>query len=297
MGLFIHLDEHAITLGNPIVHVKDEYREAFDEPYLIPYLTSELCVIDMLCAVTSMRDGYYRERLVLKGGHSVRNFVPLLDPRFSFDVDFNANAAAGYSYGKVDRLKRDLHKHASSRGCATRLEVTRDNSMLYFLMVDYRSQLRKIGLQIAEDPKIEINKTARIRDEPEASRMNTMFDLGALGVEPPEFLHQSAEEQLVNKLDVIGRPGRARNHLDAYDAFRICENNEVDWGKVKRLFAATSEKAGKRPREYAQECRRLLGLAAADPGRRKSFSAVLFRPEAVDIDAMFGAVDAYYGRL
>lgn len=248
----------------------------------------------MLYAVTHMRDGYYKEMMVLKGGHSVRNFVDLLDHRFSFDVDFDANAAQGYSYGKISKLKQDLQKYASANRCPTALKVTRDDAMLYFLLVDYRSQLRTRGLHIVEDPKIEINKTHRIRDMPVYSKMNTMIDLRALGLEPPEFLHISAEEQLVNKLDVIGRRGRSRNHLDAYDAFRICNNNRIDWKKTKKLFRATVEQAKKRPSEYIHECRRLLDAANRDEGRRNQFDIVLFSSDNLDLDAMFDEVKGYY---
>lgn len=42
-----------------------------------------------------MRDGYYVERLSLKGGLSVRSTVPLADHRFSFDADFDPNTQGG----------------------------------------------------------------------------------------------------------------------------------------------------------------------------------------------------------
>lgn len=293
MGVFFHLNESDISFNDPRLHVKDEFYADFEDEQLRPYLMSELCVIDMLYAVTCMRNEYYKDRLVLKGGHSVRNFVPLLDHRFSFDVDFNLNTAHGYSYGKISSLKKDLHKYSSMNRCTTALNVTKDDSKLYFLLVDYRKQFKAKNLSIVEDPKIEICKTCRIHDNPVVSKMNTMIDLEALGLEPLEFVHISVEEQLVNKLHIIGKPSRQRRHFDAYDVFRICNNNKIDWKKTKKLFVAMVEQGKKRPSEYIIECCRLLDTVKKNTGKRKSFDTVLFRP-GFDIDVMIDAVKGYY---
>ena len=64
----------------------------------------------MIYSIARMRDGYYRDRLVLKGGMSVRNHVPLVDHRFSFDADYDPNSYAGYSFGDVTATSPDLVK-------------------------------------------------------------------------------------------------------------------------------------------------------------------------------------------
>lgn len=60
-----------------------------------------------------MQDGYYCDRLVLKGGMSVRNHVPLVDHRFSFDADYDPNSYAGFSFGSVDKIKSHITKYES----------------------------------------------------------------------------------------------------------------------------------------------------------------------------------------
>ena len=62
--------------------VKDEYYEHFARKEFASFIRSEICALDMLYAVVDMRDGYYAERLSLKGGLSVRSVVPLSDHRF-----------------------------------------------------------------------------------------------------------------------------------------------------------------------------------------------------------------------
>ncbi len=293
MGMFFYFDEKEISLNDPQRHVQDQYATVFGRPELKSYLLSELCVLDMLYAMTTMKDEYYKERLVLKGGHSVRNLVPLEDHRFSFDVDFNPNSASGYTYGDVDHMKKDLHEYASQRGCITTLTVTKENPW-YFLQVNYKDELQKQNLTLVEPPKIEICKTCRTYESPIISNLNTMIDLEAMGLEPPELAHLSLEEQLENKLYVIGDSSRIRNHFDAYDVFRICNNNKVDWKKTKALFKAATIQAKKKPSEYIMECRRMLDTIKIHEGKRNSFADTLFHSDDLDFDDMINTVKSYY---
>ena len=145
--------------------VKDEYHERFARKEFSPYILSEICVLDMLYAVSGMRGGYYGEKISLKGGLSVRSAVRLADHRFSFDADFDPNSPGGYTYGDVNGLKGDLARYGSARGCKTPVCVTRDDSKLYFIEVGYRSSLGS-RRRIVEPPKIEVCKTCRVFDQP-----------------------------------------------------------------------------------------------------------------------------------
>ena len=292
MGMFFYLDEALISLEDPMRHVRPEFKDLFAASHK-PYILSELCVIDMLCALTRARGGHYKRRAVVKGGHSVRNYVPLEHHRFSFDVDLNPNSFDGYSYGKISGLKKDLHRYASERGCTTALTVTKENPW-YFLQVGYADQLKARGLRAAETSKIDVCKTCRTFERPVLSRMNTMIDLEVLGIEPPEFAHLCLEEQISNKLATIGSSSRQRNHLDAYDAYRMCTSNEVDWKKAKRIFEASVVRRGQRPSEFVGECRRMLDTVKAHPGKRADLGNAAFRPDP-DFDAMIDAVKGYYG--
>lgn len=104
MSIFFYIDDDLINFDDPTGLVKDEYRAFFARRELAPYLFSEICVLDIVFAVAKMDDGYYLDRLVLKGGLSVRNHVSLVDHRFSFDADYNPNTPRGYTFGDVDGI-------------------------------------------------------------------------------------------------------------------------------------------------------------------------------------------------
>ena len=106
MSIFLHFDDKEINLQDPSLLVKEDYRDYFGRPELKPFLLSEICALDMLYAVTELNGGYYKECLVLKGGHSVRNHVSLVDHRFSFDADFNLNSPKGYTYGDLKNFEK-----------------------------------------------------------------------------------------------------------------------------------------------------------------------------------------------
>ena len=293
MTLFYVFNDKKMNLSKPEIYVKKEFSEIFKKSELRPFLRSEICVLDMLLAVTQMNDGYYKERLVLKGGHSVRNLVPLRDHRFSFDADFNANSAEGFTYGDVSKLKQDLYRFGQGRGCTTRTKVTQDNPMLYFLEVGYHEVLNK-GLSIGEHPKIEVCKQCRTQEKPILSRMNTMIDLELLGIEPPELLHLDLEEQLANKLYVIGARGRQRNHFDAYDAYRICKNNKIDWKKEKRIFTNVIKKTRKPVSEYSSECMAHLDAIKRNGNKRASFQNIVFDNGSLEFDRLIDDVKLLY---
>ena len=182
-----------LIFTSPPRWVKDEYYGRFAEKGFAPFILSELCAMDMLYAVTNMRDGYYKERLVLKGGLSVRSAVPLANHRFSFDADFDLNTPGGFRYRDVSGLKGDIVEYGSARRCKTRVSVTRDEQRLHFVAVEYRQSLES-SHRIIERPKIEICKTCRVHEMPVLSQINTIIDLEILGLEPPVVAHLSLEE-------------------------------------------------------------------------------------------------------
>ena len=124
MSIFFCANDERVDFQDPTNLVKDEYSSAFARKELAPYILSEVCSLDMIHAVASMRDGYYRDRLVLKGGLSVRNHVPLLNHRFSFDADYDPNTQLKYTFGDEDDIRRDLLDFGSKRGCGISVDVT-----------------------------------------------------------------------------------------------------------------------------------------------------------------------------
>lgn len=293
MALFYYFNDKDINLEKPELLVKDDLTNYFERQELRSFLRSELCALDMLYAVTKMNDGYYKERLVLKGGHSVRNLVSLIDHRFSFDADFNLNSTKDYTYGDVSNIKKDLYNYGQMRGCTTRTKVTQDSNMLYFLEIGYHDVLKK-ELNLIERPKIEICKQCRTYEKPILSKVNTMIDLDLLGEEPPELYHLDLEEQLANKLYVIGARGRQRNHFDAYDAYRICKNNSINWRKEKNIFEQIVEKSGTTLSVYSQECRKQLDAIKKNDGKRKSCQNTIFNSSSFDFDDMIDQVKKFY---
>lgn len=294
MGIFFYFNEKEINLADPTSHVKEEFRDVFGRVDLKPFLLSEICALDMLYAAMNMNEGYYKKRLVLKGGHSVRNHVPLIDHRFSFDADFNLNSTSGYTYGDVSDLRKDLNKYGSIKGCQTPTEITQNTSMLHFVEVGYRGMLSKLGHTIIEPPKIEICKTCRTHEEPTMSEMNTMIDLELFGLKPPVLAHLSLEEQLVNKLHVIGATGRQRNNFDAYDVHRICKNNKINWKKTKKIFEEVVIKSGGNPSKYIQECRHQLDTMLSNPRKQTNLTNVIFNSNSFDFKLMIEDVKAKY---
>ncbi len=291
--ILFDIDDDLINFDDPASLVKDEYREFFARKELAPYLFSEICALDMIFAVTKMNDGYYFERLVLKGGLSVRNHVPLVDHRFSFDADYNPNTSGGYTFGDVDKIGRDLANYGARKGCKTSVRTTRNDGELYFLELDYRKTLREKRCELVELPKIELCKRCCMFEEPAKNPMNTFIDLKLLGLEPPVVYHVALEEQLATKLFIIGSSGRQRNHFDAYDALRIRENNKVNWKLTKDLFERLVERRKAKKADYINECRRHLDVMLRNVGKRSSLQDTVFQEE-FSFDKMVSEVKSLY---
>ena len=292
MGIFFFIDDRLVNLDDPTAMVKDEYNERFARREFAPYILSEICALDMLYAATEMRDGYYGERLSLKGGLSVRSAVPLADHRFSFDADFDPNSPGGFTYGDVSELKDDLARYGEARRCKTPIRVTRDDSRLCFIEMGYRSSLGR-RRRIVERPKIEVCKTCRVSERPVVGPIDTIIDLEMLGLEPPKVAHLSLEEQLATKLFVIGSSGRQRNHFDAYDSFRILQYNRPDMKKVRFIFKGWCTKRGSRPRDYAAECMRQLDTMLGNVRKRASLEETAFSGD-FSFDNMVHEVKLFY---
>lgn len=296
MSIFFNLDERSIDFDKPELLVKDEFRKYFGGPENRPFLLSELCVLDMLYTLEKMQDGYYKKCLVLKGGHSVRSLVSLIDHRFSFDTDYNLNSPDGYTYGDVVDLKKHLHQYGSQKSCGTRIEVTQNNAMLYFLQINYHLGLNDINKNLVEKPKIEICKTCRTRKKPEMGEIQTMIDLDLLGLKPPQLFHLSLEEQLADKLRVIGATGRQRNNFDAYDVQRICNYNvdSIDWNLTKEIFTEMVEKSGKKTSKYIEECKGHLHSMLSNKNKKQNLENVMFNSEEFNFESMIENVKSVY---
>ena len=292
MGVFFFIDDRLVNLDDPAAMVKDEYHERFARKEFAPFILSEVCVLDMLYAVTDMRDGYYRERLSLKGGLAVRSAVPLADHRFSFDADFDPNTQGGFTYRDVSSLKSDMARYGAARGCKTPVRVIKNDSRLCFVEIGYRNSLGH-GHRIIERPKIEVCKTCRVLERPVLGQVGTIIDLEMLGLEPPRVAHLSLEEQLATKLFVIGSSGRQRNHFDAYDSFRILRYNKPDMKRARDIFGVLCARHKSRPSSYAAECRHQLDAMLGNPRKRASLEETAFAGR-FDFDDMVRTVKLFY---
>jgi len=294
MGIFFYIDDRLINFDDPVTLVKDQYREYFARKELAPFLLSEICALDMLHAVVEMNNGFYKDKLVLKGGFSVRNHVPLTDHRFSFDADFSPNTKNNFTYGDVSGIRGDLIKYGSQRRCETKTDVTKNDTRLYFVEVGYWDTLKKAGYRIVERPKIEICKTCRVFTDTVTNPVNTIIDLDILGLKPPVVTHVGLEEQFSTKLFIIGSSGRQRNHFDAYDAMRIFKNNKLDLKLAKKLFDMLAERHKVKSSEYIKECRHQLDAMLKNDGKRADLENTVFRKNSFDFDEMVGEVKSLY---
>lgn len=294
MGVFFYIDDRLINFSDPVSMVKDKHRRYFARKELSPFILSEICALDMLYAVQEMNNGLYKDRLVLKGGFSVRNHVPLIDHRFSFDADFNANTMKGFTYGDVSSIKKDLLKYGSQRRCDTKTKETKDDARLYFLEVGYWNSLKNAGYRIIERPKIEICKTCRVFTDIVTNPINTIIDLEILGFKPPVVAHIGLEEQFATKLFIIGSSGRQRNHFDAYDAMRIFRNNKLDWKVAKNVFDIMSERHKVKSSAHIKECQHQLDAMLKNDGKRSNLEDTVFRKNSFDYDEMIKEVKTLY---
>jgi predicted nucleotidyltransferase component of viral defense system len=294
MGIFFYIDDRLINFDDPASMVKEEYSKYFARPELAPFLLSEICTLDLLYSIAEMNDGYYKERLVLKGGLSVRNHVPLIDHRFSFDADVNPNTENGITYGDLSQMRNDLLKYGNLRRCEAKAEITKNDVRLHFIEVGYWDTLRKGGYRIVERPKIEMCKTCRVFTKPVKNDMNTIIDLDVLGLKPPVILHVGLEEQFATKLFIIGSSGRQRNHFDVYDALRIYRNNKIDWKLAKKLFDLLCERHKVKPSIHIKECHHQLDAMLRNAGKKASLEDTVFRKGSFDFDVMVQEIKSLY---
>lgn len=293
MGIFFSIDDGLVDFDDPTVMVRDEYAHLFARKALAPYILSEVCALDMVYAVMAASNGYYRDRLSLKGGLSVRSLVPLEGHRFSYDADFDPNTQGGFSYGDVDRLKPDLEDLGGQRGCRTPLRIIPNKPRVHFIEVGYRKSLGG-DYRIMEPPKIEICRTCRVLRRPKKSTLNTFIDLGMIGLEPLEVIHLSPEEQFADKLYVIGSSGRQRNHFDAYDALSIFNSVALNMKEAKAIFNERCRRHKSDPRDYTGECRRQLDAMLRNDRKRASLAETIFSGDRFSFEVMVDGTKSLY---
>jgi predicted nucleotidyltransferase component of viral defense system len=239
MNPFLIIDGSALP-QDPSSLLSSEFRGKLAGPENAPNLFAEFCVLDMMSAIAAARpEPYYIERLILKGGHAVRSYVPLTAHRFSYDLDFNVDRDSGYKLRGVKDIRTDLNNLAIRRRSAVRADVARDLGIFYWIEMNYRDTIRNTyGVTIPEVPKIEICKSCRTFLPTVRSRIPTMFDLNLIGLTLPEMKQLDLDELLANKLYVIGIDARQRRHFDIFDSYRIYSNNRttIHWPRVRSAF-------------------------------------------------------------
>jgi RNase P subunit RPR2 len=264
MAAFYLLDESPIG-PEPSGILDTEFSTRLQHVEDRPNIFAELCVLDMLLAICRIRDSYYKERLILKGGHSVRTYVPLRAHRFSYDLDYNIYREGGYTFRHIETLNDDLNTFAETRKSKIRASVTLNNSRFHWITLNYRQIIEeKYGIRIPEDPKIEICKDCRTIRAPAENAMATMVNLNLLMITLPHVKQLSLNEQLSNKLYVIGVTVRQRRHFDIFDCYRILEFNagRLDWSVVRESFHALLRREN--ARLHIDRARRLIKMAAGD---------------------------------
>lgn len=293
MGIFFAIDDGFMDFDDPTVMVREEYNHLFAKKALAPYILSEVCALDMVYGVMAANGGYYKDRLSLKGGLSVRSLVPLESHRFSYDADFDPNTQGGFSYGDVDRLKSDLVDFGRQRGCRTPVHIIPGKPRVHTIEVGYRKSLGAAH-RIMESPKIEICRTCRVLRPPKKSTINTFIDLEIIGLKPLEVTHLSPEEQFADKLYVIGSSGRQRNHFDAYDALSIFNSVELNMREARTIFNERCRRHKSDPRDYIRECRRHLDTMLRNDRKRTSLAETIFPGDRFSFEEMVDETKLFY---
>jgi RNase P subunit RPR2 len=231
----------------------------------------------MLLAICRIRDSYYKERLILKGGHSVRAYVPLRAHRFSYDLDYNIYREGGHTFREIQTLNDDLNAFAETRKSKIRASVTLNNSRFHWITLNYRQIVQeKYDIRIPEDLKIEICKDCRTIRAPAENVMGTMVNPKLLAITLPPVKQLSLNEQLSNKLYVIGVTVRQRRHFDIFDCYRLWEFNagRFDWTVVRESFHALLRKED--PRSHVNRARRLIQRATEDSNTTRRIESSTF---------------------
>jgi len=240
---------------------------------------AELCVLDMILAISRLRDSYYEKRLILKGGHSVRAYVPLRAHRFSYDLDFNIHREGGHTFREVQNLGEDLNRFAETRRSRIRASITRNDQRFHWITLNYRQIVEETyGVSIPEDPKIEICKDCRTVGTPVENQIVTMMDPKLLAITLPRFKHLDLNEQLSNKLYVIGVTARQRRHFDIFDCYRILEfnSNKLDWEAIRHSFHAQLRREN--ASRHIHRARKLITNAVRDSNTVRRMESGTFEP-------------------
>jgi predicted nucleotidyltransferase component of viral defense system len=278
MATFYLLDDSAIG-SDPSGILDAQFSTRLQGVENRPNIFAELCVLDMFLAIYKIRDSYYQEKLILKGGHSVRTYVPLRAHRFSYDLDFNIYRDGGYTFRDIQTLSDDLNTFAGTRRSQIRSSVTRNNQRFHWITLNYRQSIEeKYGVRIPEEPKIEICKDCRTIRSPVENVMVTTVDSRLLGVNLPHVKQLDLNEQLSDKLYVIGVTARQRRHFDIFDSRRIMEYNadKLDWKLVRKSFHALMRREN--TQSHIKRARRLIQLAIEDTNTTRRLESGTFEP-------------------
>lgn len=244
-----------------------------------PNIFAELCTLDLLLTISKIRDSHYNELLILKGGHSVRTYVPLPRHRFSYDLDFNIHREGGHTFREAQSPKDDLNSFAEARRSRIRGSVTLNNQRFHWITFNYRQVVKdKYGVTIPEEPKIEICKDCRTVRAPVRNATVTMVDPKLLAITLPRLNQLDLNEQLSNKLYVIGVAARQRRHFDIFDCYRIVEFNasRLDWKAVRDSFHAQLRR--ETASTHIERAMRLIANTTRDSNTVRRIESATFEP-------------------
>jgi predicted nucleotidyltransferase component of viral defense system len=295
MATFNLLDESAIG-PDPSGILDTEFSTRLQHVEDRPNIFAELCILDILLAICRIRDSYYKERLILKGGHSVRAYVPLRAHRFSYDLDYNINREGGHKFREIQTLNADLNAFAQTRKSKIRASVTLNNSRFHWITLNYRQVVQeKYDIRIPEDPKIEICKDCRTTRAPSENVMATMVNPKLLAITLPRVKQLSLNEQLSNKLYLIGATVRQRRHFDIFDCYRILEFNagRLDWDVVRESFQALLRREN--ARSHIDRARRLIEKVKEDSNTTRRIQSSTF--DSFDFGEAAKTVSDLYSKL
>lgn len=291
-GIFYVGDEWAKNITD---FIAGGFPAKFRVERYVPYFLSELCVVDMFYTLRDLKDGYYFDKLILKGGHSVRCYLPPEDHRFSFDLDFNVKG----KFGDVSDLKRDCDNFRKDHRCYIRsgLSPVKSRQMFHFIRFDYKHPVKvRWGYALPEDPKIEICKPCKTYLPPESHPLNSFVDTALLGLPKLEICTLGLEELLADKLYIVGYPNRQRRHMDAYDVYKLYSRRQgrIDktWSRVRHVFRMKCNGA---VTETVERSVKLCKSALENRSKIRDLEKLTFSP--VDVDELRSTVETLLRRL
>ena len=295
MTAFSILDETVIG-SDPSGILNAEFSRRLKRSEDRPNIFAELCILDLLLTISQIRESYYKERLILKGGHSVRTYVPLYAHRFSYDLDFNIHREGGHTFREVESLSEDCNKFAETRRSRIRGFVKLNNQRFHWITFNYREVIdEEYGIRIPEQPKIEICKDCKTVLPPAEDEIVTLVDPELLATTLPRMKHLDLNEQLSNKLYVIGVTARQRRHFDIFDCYRIVEFNadNLDWKIVRDSFHAQLRRQD--ASRHIGRARKLITSAIQDSNTVRRIESGTFEP--LDFKKAANVVSELYSRL